>query len=201
MAATVNLVGPALRSAMVTAAEVFRALPMYAGTFRAFRAYCWRPRAFALAGLPASFPDAAGRAGLAPVTAAPSDEHRYAVIIDVRTADERKLFGAPPSAVHWPLAVVQRFRGEPPSPECETFSERDLTADERAEFSRWLMGHAVRQSELLFFCARGNRSLVAAHILHDLGYPQAYSAAGGKSAWQNAELPVASVEAGGRDRA
>lgn len=56
------------------------------------------------------------------------------------------------------------FRGELPLPECETFSERDLTTDERAEFTRWLVGHPVRQSELLLLCARGNRSLVAAHI-------------------------------------
>ena len=114
-------------------------------------------------------------------------------LIDVRTADERELFGAPPGAVHWPLAVVQRFRGEMPCPECETFSERDLTPEERTEFTRWLLGHAVKQSELLFFCARGNRSLVAAHILRDLGYPHAYSVAGGMRAWQEAGLPTVSV--------
>ena len=39
-----------------------------------------------------------------------------AALIDVRTADERELFGAPPEAVHWPLAVVQRFRGGAPNP-------------------------------------------------------------------------------------
>ncbi len=113
--------------------------------------------------------------------------------MDVRTADERELFGASPDVVHRPLAIAQRFGGEPPSPECETFSERDLTADERAEFTRWLVGHAMQHSELLFFCARcnrihlrriemplrGNRSLVAAHILSDLGYPQAHLVACG----------------------
>ena len=124
-----------------------------------------------------------------------------AVLIDVRTAEERELFGAPPEAVHWPLAVVQRFRGEMPCPECETFSARDLTPEERFEFVRWLVGHAVKQSALFFFCARGNRSLVAAHILRDMGYPHAYSVAGGMQAWQNAGLPFVSVEAGGGDEA
>ena len=117
----------------------------------------------------------------------------HAVIIDVRTADEREIFGVVPGATPWPLAVVQRFRGETPDPECETFSVRDLTADERAEFTRWLVGHAAKQSELLFLCARGNRSLVAAHILRDLGYPHAYSVAGGLRAWEEAGLPVAPV--------
>ena len=133
---------------------------------------------------------AAGRVGLGPATAVPRDDRCHAIIIDVRTADERPIFAAPSGAVHWPLSMVQRFRGDPPSPECETFSARDLTADERAEFTRWLLGHAVKQSELLFFCARGNRSLAAAHILRDLGYPHAYSVAGGLQAWQEAGLPV-----------
>ena len=57
----------------------------------------------------------------------------------------------------------------------------------------------MRESEWLFFCARGNRSLVATHILRDLGYPHAYSVADGMRAWQNAGLPVASVDAGGGD--
>ena len=35
---------------------------------------------------------------------------------DVRTTEERELFGAPPEAMHWPLAVVQRFRGEASNP-------------------------------------------------------------------------------------
>ena len=48
-----------------------------------------------------------------------------AVLLDVRMAQERELFGVPPGAVHWPLAVVQRFRGETPNPECETLSVRD----------------------------------------------------------------------------
>ena len=144
---------------------------------------------------------AAGFVGLAPPVSAPGDGRCHAIIVIVRTADERELFGAPPGAVHWPLAVVQRFRGEPPSPECETFSERDLTPDERAEFTRWLVGHTVKQSELLFFCARGNRSLVAVHILRDLGYPHAYSVAGGMQAWREAGLPVAAVDAGSEDRA
>ena len=97
--------------------------------------------------------------------------------------------------------MLGRASRKPPSPECETFSERDLTPDERAEFTRWLVGHAVKQSELLFFCARGNRSLVAAHILRDLGYPHAYSVAGGMQAWREAGLPVAAVDAGSEDRA
>ncbi|MDA8119729.1 MAG: hypothetical protein M0Z85_06695 [Gammaproteobacteria bacterium] len=103
-----------------------------------------------------------------------------AVLLDVRMAQERELFGVPPGAVHWPLAVVQRFRGETPNPECETFSARDrpcglqcLTPEERALFTRWLIGHAARQSELLRLYARGNRSLMAAHILRDPGYPRA----------------------------
>ncbi|WP_297373793.1 rhodanese-like domain-containing protein [Acidiferrobacter sp.] len=96
---------------------------------------------------------------------------------------------------------MQRFRGEMPCPECETFSARDLTPEERFEFVRWLVGHAVKQSALFFFCARGNRSLVAAHILRDMGYPHAYSVAGGMQAWQNAGLPFVSVEAGGGDEA
>ena len=118
-----------------------------------------------------------------------------AALIDVRTAEERELFGAPQEAVHWPLAVVQRFRGEMPCPECETFSARDLTPEERFEFARWLVGHAVKQSELFFFCARGNRSLVAAHVLRDFGYPHAYSVRGGMQAWGEAGLPVEAVEA------
>ena len=123
-----------------------------------------------------------------------------AAFIDVRTAEEREPLGAPPDAVLWPLAVVQRFRSEAPNPpyggqcpKCETFSSRDLTPEERFEFMRWLVGHAVKRSELFFFCARGNRSLVAAHILRDTGYLHVYSVPGGLAALEETNLPVEAI--------
>ncbi len=61
----------------------------------------------------------------------------------------RELFGAPRDAVDWPLAVVYRFHGKTPNPECETFSVRDLTPEEWALFTYWLVGHAVLPVETL----------------------------------------------------
>ena len=75
-----------------------------------------------------------------------------------------------------------------------------LTAEEHMEFTRWLVDHAIPHSEFLFFSGRGNRSLVMAHILRDVGYPHAYSV-GAIRKRGGAGLPVAAVDAGRDDRA
>ena len=63
-----------------------------------------------------------------------------AALIDMRTAEEHELFGAPPEAVHWPLAVVQRFRGEASNP-----------------FARFFPSNRVRPRALISWPCRPSR--------------------------------------------
>lgn len=47
-----------------------------------------------------------------------------------------------------------------------------------------------RQRPIILSCRSGNRSLKAAFILHQHGFPKVYSLAGGIMAWQRDNLPV-----------
>ena len=113
-----------------------------------------------------------------------------AMLLDVRLQEERELFGIVPRSQHLPLSFVQRFRGEAPNPECETFSARDITPEERQMFVRWLLEHRGKNTQILCFCAHGNRSVAAASLLREIGYPDAYSVEGGMAAWQSQGFPV-----------
>jgi rhodanese-related sulfurtransferase len=107
-------------------------------------------------------------------------------IIDVRFPEEQEIFGSIAGAKQLPLSCLQRFCGYTPDPHCEEFSVRDLTAKERTDLTRALVGYADQQKSVLCLCRSGNRSLVAARLLRALGYARAYSVQGGTEAWQDA---------------
>lgn len=115
-----------------------------------------------------------------------------AMLLDVRLQEERDIFGVVPRSQHLPLSFVQRFRGETPNPECEIFSKRDITPRELQMFVRWLLEHRGKNTQILCFCAHGNRSVAAASLLREIGYPEAYSVEGGMAAWQEHGFPVES---------
>jgi molybdopterin/thiamine biosynthesis adenylyltransferase/rhodanese-related sulfurtransferase len=54
-------------------------------------------------------------------------------------------------------------------------------------------------TELVLFCAGGNRSVLAAKTLTEMGYPRVRSVAGGVTAWRQAGLPWAVPSADGTD--
>ncbi|MEM7585488.1 MAG: molybdopterin-synthase adenylyltransferase MoeB [Acidobacteriota bacterium] len=89
-------------------------------------------------------------------------QSRGAVLIDVREPDEIAA-GSPKSAER----IVRGFL--------------ELQIENKVPD----LGHAV-----LVMCAGGTRSLFAASDLHELGYTDVYSVAGGFNAWKNQGLPV-----------
>lgn len=128
-----------------------------------------------------------------PITESYALYKRGALILDVRLAFERQIHGAVPNAQELPLPWVQRFRGDPPDQDFEVFSIRDVTPEEQTTFLRWLLAHHAKATTILCFCAHGNRSVVAASILREMGYPHAYSVEGGMSAWKEHGFPVEEV--------
>lgn len=111
------------------------------------------------------------RAGLARVTpeqafAAVEDG---AVLVDVRSEDERERQGFVPGAVHHPLSVVL-WRLDPDQPA----SNPKLPLDTR----------------VLFICREGYSSSLAAAELREIGFANASDVIGGVEAWLAAGLRV-----------
>ena len=93
-----------------------------------------------------------------------------ALIIDIRSTDERRHHGVIPGALHIPRSVLE-WRADPDS--------------------GWTNPHlGDLNQELILFCADGCSSSLAAATLHELGYTHATDLVGGFSAWRATGLPT-----------
>jgi MFS family permease len=93
-----------------------------------------------------------------------------ALLIDLRSQDERRRNGVVPGSLHIPRSVLE-WRVDPES----GYTNPHLGGLER---------------ELILFCAQGFSSSFAAAILRDLGFGKATDLVGGFEAWKSAGLPV-----------
>lgn len=96
-----------------------------------------------------------------------------ALVIDTRCAEQRRVTGTIPGAVHVPLSVLY-WRLDPASG----------SADQ---------GLADLERQVILVCAHGYSSSIAAATLRDLGFSRASDLAGGFEAWQAAGLPTEAV--------
>jgi MFS family permease len=95
---------------------------------------------------------------------------RGAVLVDIRSADDRRRDGAVPGSVHVPRSVLE-WRADPSS----GFANPHLGDLERT---------------LVVFCNEGFTSSLAAAVLRELGCRDATDMIGGFASWKAAGLPV-----------
>jgi rhodanese-related sulfurtransferase len=93
-----------------------------------------------------------------------------ALIVDLRSSDERRRHGIVPGSVHVPRSVLE-WRADPTS----------------GWHNPQLEGHG----RLILLCAQGYSSSLAAASLVDLGRAGAGDVVGGFRAWRAAGLPIA----------
>ncbi|MDH3662346.1 MAG: rhodanese-like domain-containing protein [Alphaproteobacteria bacterium] len=86
-----------------------------------------------------------------------------ALLLDVRETVERERDGVIPDSVHLPRGLLE-FQADPESP---AFNE--ALAPDRP---------------MVLYCGTGGRSALAAKTLHDMGYANVASLAGGYQAWR-----------------
>jgi rhodanese-related sulfurtransferase len=86
------------------------------------------------------------------------------LLVDTRSADERKQQGLIPGAVHYPLSVVL-----------------------------WRLDELPRETRVILICLHGFSSSLAAAQLQELGFRDATDVEGGFEAWAAAGLPVDAV--------
>jgi rhodanese-related sulfurtransferase len=102
-----------------------------------------------------------------------------ALIVDLRSSDERRRHGIVPGSLHIPRSVLE-WRVDPAS--------------------RWRNPHVGGLDRwLLLLCAEGFSSSLAAASLADIGFERAGDVIGGFAAWRQAGLPF--VEAPQDERA
>ena len=95
-----------------------------------------------------------------------------ALIVDLRSSDERRRHGVVPGSVHIPRSVLE-WRADPTS--------------------GWHNPHLEGRGRLILLCAEGYSSSLAAASLVDLGRAGAGDVVGGFRAWRVAGLPVAAA--------
>jgi MFS family permease/rhodanese-related sulfurtransferase len=95
---------------------------------------------------------------------------RGALIVDLRSSDERRRSGVIPGSIHVPRSVLE-WRADP---DCEYRNPAFTDLD-----------HV-----LVLMCADGFSSSLAAASLHELGWRRATDLVGGFNAWNEAGLPV-----------
>ena len=93
-----------------------------------------------------------------------------ALIVDLRSSDERRRHGIVPGSVHVPRSVLE-WRADPTS--------------------GWHNPQLEGRGRLILLCAQGYSSSLAAASLVDLGRAGAGDVVGGFSAWRAAGLPIA----------
>jgi rhodanese-related sulfurtransferase len=94
-----------------------------------------------------------------------------AVLVDLRSHDERERNGVIPGSVHVPRSVLE-WRVDPACPNANAHV-------------------ADRSLELILVCAHGFSSSLAAAALLDLGFKGTADVDGGYDAWRAAGLPTA----------
>lgn len=93
-------------------------------------------------------------------------EDTEALLVDVRETVEIENEGMIPGAVHVPRGLLE-FQADPDSP---------------------VYNSALRpEQRLILYCGTGGRSALAAKTLHDMGYADVASLAGGFAAWRSAQ--------------
>lgn len=100
-------------------------------------------------------------------------ENGSAMLIDLREPAERIQNGAIPGSVHAPRGMLE-FWADPSSP----YHREDFDPDQR----------------IVFYCASGGRSALAADLLQQMGYRDVAHLDGGITAWKEAGKPVDEVE-------
>ena len=95
---------------------------------------------------------------------------RGALLIDLRSDDERRRTGVIPGSLHVPRSVLE-WRADPDS--------------------GWTSPHlGDLEAEVILVCAEGYSSSLAAATLRELGYTRATDLIGGFTAWKAGGLPV-----------
>ena len=97
-----------------------------------------------------------------------------ALIVDLRSSDERRRHGIVPGSVHVPRSVLE-WRADPTS--------------------EWRNPHLEGRGRLLLLCAEGFSSSLAAASVADLGHVRVGDVVGGFEAWRAAGLPVTAAPA------
>jgi rhodanese-related sulfurtransferase len=93
-------------------------------------------------------------------------EDGEALLVDVRDLAERERDGSIPDSVHISRGLLE-FKADPESP---------------------LYNEALRPDRrIILYCGSGGRSALAAKTLHDMGYSDVASLAGGYAAWRKAQ--------------
>lgn len=107
-------------------------------------------------------------------------------LVDIRQAFEIDLKGRMPDTLHIPLCEVKLMLGHSLSEdEQDTLDAgRPTDIDARQFFTMINRVHHAHDRILLCVCNSGRRSLYAAQMLRELGYPKALSVAGGFQAWK-----------------
>jgi MFS family permease len=95
---------------------------------------------------------------------------RGALLVDLRSGDERERHGVIPGSVHIPRSVLE-WRCDPDS-----------------GYANPAVGGLER--EIILFCAEGFSSSLAAATLRELGFSRAGDMVGGFTAWKAAGLPI-----------
>ncbi len=92
-----------------------------------------------------------------------------ALVVDLRSTDERRRHGIVPGSLHVPRSVLE-WRADPAG--------------------EWRNPQLEGRDILILFCAEGYSSSLAAASLVDLGLERSGDVVGGFSAWRRAGLPV-----------
>jgi rhodanese-related sulfurtransferase len=102
-----------------------------------------------------------------------------AVLVDIRSAEDRERDGIGPGSLHVPRTVLE-WRLDPDG--------------------QWRTPHIRGLDErIVLMCDHGCSSVLAAATLVDLGYARAGDVVGGFKAWKEAGLPVAPAPSGPRE--
>jgi len=90
------------------------------------------------------------------------------ILVDVRDTAERETEGVIPGSIHASRGLLE-FYADPAS----SIYIEDLKPDRR----------------IILYCGTGGRSALAAKTLHDMGFSDVASLAGGYEAWREAKKP------------
>jgi rhodanese-related sulfurtransferase len=107
-----------------------------------------------------------------------------ACLIDIRQPFELELKGALPDALHVPFFHFKQHLGLSLDEEEQEILDADAPGelDQREFIDNIEQLEQHRDVPLMLVCNSGRRSLIAAHLLRGIGYPQAYSVQGGMHA-------------------
>ena len=107
-------------------------------------------------------------------------------MIDIRQGFEIEMKGAIPDTVHIPMFEVKKLLGDRLTEDEQDVLDAGTPSDidVKGFFTTINHLHHARDHLLLLTCNSGRRSLYAASLLRELGYPKALSVAGGFQAWK-----------------